>query len=749
MSNNQLVTKFEKLVKDLNTIIFGDDDQDVILDDIVKPTISKWLRSTVTNLNDVIDIASAAGAGANGWTAQLIVDASGKTQQKINNGFESVAEMLSIMNPENGTRVYLKSYYKATNFALATPYKGGNRHFTFDSTKALINNRGTIINGWISEEIIDHTPEMWGAYGDNEHDDTEALNNMFKTLQPYPTGSSVSRSQITNLLNYCKKYTVRALGVYKTSDTVYIPCGITWIQPIDGRWNWSVEIGINYQPQAVNYNKPAVATIAYQYNNDNANLSLGTYTFIEDIFFKPTVTDFDGGKFITLGWSIDLQGLTIQTHKDVTLAVFLNGFFGKTNGLSVGAGSLPKVGVVTNLGWNATHDYMFVAASQQAVVFHGVCTYNTLNNPLFNCRNDAVKTTSITPPFKPVDVNTTGTIGITNDRSILNINSLCYQSWTIGVANVNGSILNINNPYFESLLCKYEYYNSASTINGSLCGYFGGYFYDDVINDLDGSVVPFKRSALYVKDMANNKVKLSGDARFGAWRWIDGINSDNSVHLDLAGFSATWGKLGNIGLLSSLNLFDQKTLHVNSETGDDENFGLSDNKPLKTLRNIFKMGVFGANKTIIYKDITISNVVIALPDKMDFTAQPADKSIDIILNNGRFVFSKNCDVVFNGFTLSSTAGHGTYCFYATTENTIANLKIFGDVNVNQNLIYSPVNSEIDLTIVGDYVVMPKYLQVAGGKYSRFGVTVDYDSASPNPMAQGNVLLKYKYPLSLT
>ena len=85
MSNNPLITKFEKLVKDLNTIIFGDDDQDVILDDIVKPTISKWLRSIVTDLNDAINIAAAAGAGANGWTAQLIVDASGKTQQEINN----------------------------------------------------------------------------------------------------------------------------------------------------------------------------------------------------------------------------------------------------------------------------------------------------------------------------------------------------------------------------------------------------------------------------------------------------------------------------------------------------------------------------------------------------------------------------------------------------------------------------------------------------------------------------------------
>lgn len=84
MSNDPLITKFEKLVKDLNTIIFGDDDQDVISDGIAKPTISKWLRSSVTDLNDAINIAAAAGAGGNGWTAQLVVDASGKTQQEIN-----------------------------------------------------------------------------------------------------------------------------------------------------------------------------------------------------------------------------------------------------------------------------------------------------------------------------------------------------------------------------------------------------------------------------------------------------------------------------------------------------------------------------------------------------------------------------------------------------------------------------------------------------------------------------------------
>lgn len=115
MSNNPLITKFEKLVKDLNTIIFGDDDQDVILDDIVKPTISKWLRSIVTDLNDAIDIASAAGAGANGWTAQLIVDGD-KTQKQINDNQEKLNTILNTILNKTGTIETLAESVDATPF---------------------------------------------------------------------------------------------------------------------------------------------------------------------------------------------------------------------------------------------------------------------------------------------------------------------------------------------------------------------------------------------------------------------------------------------------------------------------------------------------------------------------------------------------------------------------------------------------------------------------------------------------------
>lgn len=49
------------------------------------PLIVKEGEAEIINLQNAIDIAAAAGAGENGWTAQLIVDESGKNQQEINN----------------------------------------------------------------------------------------------------------------------------------------------------------------------------------------------------------------------------------------------------------------------------------------------------------------------------------------------------------------------------------------------------------------------------------------------------------------------------------------------------------------------------------------------------------------------------------------------------------------------------------------------------------------------------------------
>lgn len=176
MSNNPLLTKFEKLVKDLNTIIFGDDDQDVILDDIVKPTISKWLRSIVTDLNDAINIAAAAGSGANGWTAQLIVDGD-KTQKQINDELKDKTKSFLDFGAKGdgvtddsisiGLASTWSSMYKRKVSGVGKTYKCSNVFFDSNCYLAdakLINNKDqdlisvlttTISSDWLENVVFE------------------------------------------------------------------------------------------------------------------------------------------------------------------------------------------------------------------------------------------------------------------------------------------------------------------------------------------------------------------------------------------------------------------------------------------------------------------------------------------------------------------------------------------------------------------------------------------------------------------
>ena len=90
------------------------------------------------------------------------------------NTVESVAEMLAIANPVNGTRIYVKGYRAPTLFVEANPFKGGGT-FIYDSSKSSVNDGGVIINGWV-RQITDHvTPCMFGAYADDSTNDGQYI----------------------------------------------------------------------------------------------------------------------------------------------------------------------------------------------------------------------------------------------------------------------------------------------------------------------------------------------------------------------------------------------------------------------------------------------------------------------------------------------------------------------------------------------------------------------------------------------
>lgn len=197
MSNNPLITKFEKLVKDLNTVIFGDDDQDVILDGITKPTISKWLRSTVTDLNGAIDIATAAGAGKNGWTAQLIVDASGKTQQEIND-FGGA-----------------KWRNKAGGYALGATVKLDNGDIVKSTVDGNTNDPNVGMTGWIKTNSASQIFDESGL-SQQEINDTVKSEMPFST-HAYTTLQAANDSTSGNILHLEKKPYTNSVDLDKNS----------------------------------------------------------------------------------------------------------------------------------------------------------------------------------------------------------------------------------------------------------------------------------------------------------------------------------------------------------------------------------------------------------------------------------------------------------------------------------------------------------------------------------------------------
>lgn len=91
------------------------------------------------------------------------------SQRTVNKGVESIAELLTIGNPKDNLRVYVKSYHEGLN-------KGGG-YFTYDSALAAKNDGGLVLNGWVRDNVngvVDVT--FFGAKGDDVTDDTNAFN---------------------------------------------------------------------------------------------------------------------------------------------------------------------------------------------------------------------------------------------------------------------------------------------------------------------------------------------------------------------------------------------------------------------------------------------------------------------------------------------------------------------------------------------------------------------------------------------
>ena len=76
----------------------------------------------------------------------VVVDST-LTQRQVNRGFESIEDMLSIVNPKTGLRAYVKSYHAGLN-------KGGGE-YVYTGLEPLVNNGVNKLNGWVRSSPLD------------------------------------------------------------------------------------------------------------------------------------------------------------------------------------------------------------------------------------------------------------------------------------------------------------------------------------------------------------------------------------------------------------------------------------------------------------------------------------------------------------------------------------------------------------------------------------------------------------------
>lgn len=129
---------------------------------------------------------STGGVGLGAWLS--VGDASFRSELAKNDGLkhigscESIAELRTISGETNGQKIFLNSVLPGRNI--------GGGIFQWDAASTFIDEGGCIIKPnsmevgrWVRQNVVEKTPEMFGALGDGVTDDTDAITAMFYSDQ--------------------------------------------------------------------------------------------------------------------------------------------------------------------------------------------------------------------------------------------------------------------------------------------------------------------------------------------------------------------------------------------------------------------------------------------------------------------------------------------------------------------------------------------------------------------------------------
>ena len=743
-----------------------------------KTSLVKAINEVYNNTKDVVSLYGKnveAGAGANGWDVNLVVYGE-ITQRQINDGLESIAQLLAIKNPRNGQRVYVKSYH--------TGYKRGGGWFTFDESKVsfqnylgqtITNDKGLHINGWVrnipNNEI---TPEMFGAYGEADKlgfDDYQAIEDMFRALVPCGRGTRenpIGFGEITAPWVWAKHHVVRLDSLYKHSQTIFIPPNIRLVQSNrHSQWSRNATKGFWYSPPTGKKDSFAVGNYIYsKIDANNTDNSAKNWYLNTDVHYVPKFNE-EANTYYALWFNQELENLTIITDTDVTLGLRLIGTHVIATNVTIG-GFLnsssyqnqysPKVGLLLVDTYVSNFKDLRVRADIQGVVVVGSQASTVFDHAWIVSSDKKVKTSDLVPIYKSADYTVTGCIAITVIDSDPHFHCPTYEQWNVGVVaiwtnqvTVGNTAVSIYRPHCESVVMKHEYYLINANLNIELKNNLGSLspHSEDktVFKDKDATMVTYPDySTFFFKNCTKVRTtRITGTVYYSFGVLFRRENSEDSiVHWDTifnSDLFKSYGIVGDIKLIGSCNWESQglDVIYVDPTKGDDKNAGFSTRSPIKTLTNLkHYVDVIGVVIVSLTDNITLQSDIIMPTKFFDMYGKV------INMQTYKFIFLSNFNVKMqSGITLVKQ--HTSALFYTQYEVS-GRLVLLSDVDApNSILLTGAKNCNVDLTIDNKTLNVSNYA-LAYAPYLTLGISVVTNSPVPtNAVYSDNILVKYKSP----
>lgn len=459
----------------------------------------------------------------------------------------------------------------------------------------LRNSVGVYPSGNLSDVLNDVTPEQFGAVGDGVTDDTQALKSMFKYINDMPISFTDTATELNPKLDVPAKRVVLR-GLYRYTETLFIPPGVQLFQPGFSYFRRNVQQGLFFDPPSGEESMAAVST--YVYLKSGSIWSLNS-----DPMFLPTGAQIDSGEVRTGARHIDIENLSIITKPGTLLALRWIGAAGcTTRNLSIGENTpgstastarIPKVGLLHSISWGSVHFTPKILYKTQGMVFYeqngGSSVYSGYCSRL---GQDSTYSESVI--YKPSDFSETGDVAITQyGRSSVQFNYCITETCAFhyvnqGDAYSNGG-LKVDGCHMEAGggKSKHCFYIINSDADIRLNGLF-----------IQDTTIP-SSSVIFVKNCQNGRsvIDVHGYMMINGYRLLDGENSGEVVNLRNPNVGQyQYGKLGKWSLVNEITGVSPLTLYIDPVNGDDENWGFHGTKTLKTLNYAAKIcRMFGIN----------------------------------------------------------------------------------------------------------------------------------------------------------